>query len=189
MKEKIKLWFAEKYSSSPKEISNEKIEFILKKDCECDDCLESIFKMDDFPEIDIENNELLCEDCYEEKYIESCIICDEIYYSNELSNEFPKSPFYYIGVQNKPGIYHALSYPVFSAATGGLGDTYIWWNNVEFICSIEDFLNSYDPKFESDLSEKWKTFIENINIEFGDFIGPCCYEIALEIQNLKKKET
>jgi hypothetical protein len=182
MKEKIKLWYAEKFSSSPIKISDKEIEFVIARDCECDNCGESIFEMSDFPEINIENDELLCEKCYDHKYKDTCVICEEVYDLSDLPTEFPKSPFYYIGPQNKSGIYHALEWPVFSAACGGLGDTYIWWNSVEFVCSMEDFLNSHDPELKYDFSEKWKEFLENNNIEYADYIGPCCYEEALKIK-------
>lgn len=39
------------------------IEFIKSKDCHCDMCYESVLGMDDFPRINIEKNELMCEDC------------------------------------------------------------------------------------------------------------------------------
>lgn len=187
MKNKILEHYKSEYSSSPIEVDEEEIKLLIEHDCECDNCGESIFEMDDFPEINIDEKEVLCENCYDQKYRDTCVICEEVYDLSDLPTEFPKSPFYYIGTQNKSGIYHALNWPVFSAATGGLGDTYIWWDSVEFICSIEDFLKSHDPELKYDFSEKWKEFLKDGSIEYADFIGPCCYNEALKISNTFEK--
>ena len=181
MKKKILEHFKNKYSSSPIEVNEKEIQLIINKDCECDNCRVSIFELYDFPDINIDEKEVLCEECYYQRYRDICCICEESYELSDLPDEFPKSPFYYIGTQKKSGIYHALQYPIFSAACGGLGETYIWWNSVEFVCSMEDFLKLHDPELRCDFSEKWKEFLEDDYIEYADYIGSCCYEKALEI--------
>lgn len=181
MKNKILEHFKKEYSSSPIEVNEKEIQLLIELDCECANCGESIFKLDDFPNIDVEKKEVLCEECYDQRYRASCVICEESYELSDLPDEFPKSPFYYIGNQKKSGIYHALQYPVFSAACGGLGYTYIWWDSLEFVCSMEDFLKSHDPELRFDFSEKWKEFLEDKSVEYADYIGPCCYEEALKI--------
>jgi len=62
--EKIKNHYKEKYASSPIEISNEEIDFIIKHECKCDNCGKSIFEMENYPET--RDDKLLCDDCYDE---------------------------------------------------------------------------------------------------------------------------
>lgn len=59
--------------------TDEELDFILTKDCKCDYCNESVEKLNDFPEVLIDDNELLCEDCYGEKYRKYCPICENSY--------------------------------------------------------------------------------------------------------------
>lgn len=188
MKTKIKNHFEKEYSSSPHDVSDEEIDFIIENDCKCSQCGESIFELYDFPEIDIEKDILLCENCYDNEYRDTCSICEELYDKEDLPKEFPMSPFYYIGNEKPSGIYHALRWPVFLAATGGLGDTIIFWHDVEFVCSMEDFLKSHDPEMRYDFSSEWKEFLEDNNVEYANFIGSCCYEEALKIKNNKTND-
>jgi len=186
MKEKILKHFKTEYSSSPHPINEDEMQLLIKHDCKCDNCGESIFELDDFPNISTEKSKVLCEDCYSEEYRDYCPICEDSYWKNDLPDEFPKSPFYYIGTQSKSGIYHALDWPVFCAATGGLGETYINWENVELVCSMEDFQSINDPTMVTEFSDKWKSFLEDNEYESAEFIGPCCYNVALKILNEKK---
>ena len=187
MTEKIKKHFETEYSSSPVDVGEDEIQLLIKHDCECDNCGTSIFELNDFPERDIEKDEVLCENCYNEEYRDYCPICEESYEKSDLPDEFPKSPFYYIGTQAKSGIYHALSWPVFCAATGGLGTTYINWESVELVCTMEDFQAVNDPNLVTEFSDKWKAFLEDNKCEYAGFIGSCCYGVALKISNLKNK--
>lgn len=62
--EKIKNHYKENYASSPIEIFNEEIDFIIKHECKCDNCGKSIFEMENYPET--RDDKLLCDDCYDE---------------------------------------------------------------------------------------------------------------------------
>ena len=88
MKDKIIEHAKTKFSSSPIEYSDEELNLIIEHSCECDDCGESFFEMDDFPDISIENDEVLCEDCYFDKYRDTCIICEESYEKEDVSDYF-----------------------------------------------------------------------------------------------------
>jgi hypothetical protein len=61
------------------EWTDEELEFVIKKNCTCDSCGEGVEELDDFPELLIEKDELLCEDCYSEKYRKICPICENYY--------------------------------------------------------------------------------------------------------------
>lgn len=180
LKDKIKNHFSNEYGSSPKEITDEEIKLLIAYNCRCGECGTSIFELDDYPVIDIEKEDVLCEHCYYDKYYEQCPLCEDSYHIDSKPDKFPKSPFYYIGNQSQSGIYYAKSYPIFSAALAGCGPTYIWWDNVEFVCSIEDFLK--ENKFDN-LNTEYHEFLNDSSTEYADFIGPCCYEIALLIKN------
>ena len=81
MKAKIKEHYKTEYSSSESmlEITDEEIDFIIKHDCKCDYCSNSIFEMDDFPELIEQDDDLMCEDCYDEEYRMICPICESSY--------------------------------------------------------------------------------------------------------------
>lgn len=81
MKQKIKNHYKTEYSSSGPEltISDDEIDFIIKHDCKCSTCGKSIFEMWDFPELIVNDDELRCEDCYDEDYLAICPICESSY--------------------------------------------------------------------------------------------------------------
>ena len=70
--EKIKNHYKENYASSPIEIFNEEIDFIIKHECKCDNCGKSIFEMENYPET--RDNKLLCDDCYDDEHRDECDI-------------------------------------------------------------------------------------------------------------------
>jgi len=155
---------------SDHDISEKDIDIIIEHECKCDDCNKSIFDLDDFPEIGIEIDYLLCEDCYNYRYQEYCPICCEYHYSNEI-NEDELSSIYYIGIENKSGVYKAIDYPIYSAATGGLGTTHIFWDNLEFVCDIETFIEANNSE---EVMEQWKEFQEDNSLEFAEMLCPYC---------------
>jgi hypothetical protein len=61
------------------EWTDDEIEFIIKKNCACDECGESVDEFNDFPELLIKEDELLCEECYGQKYRVICPICENSY--------------------------------------------------------------------------------------------------------------
>lgn len=89
------------------EWTDEELDFIIKKECSCDYCGELLADLDDFPEIDIKNDELLCEHCYDEHYRVTCPICEDSYDIKDGTSDY--------SVLNEndakderetPGIYH-----------------------------------------------------------------------------------
>lgn len=61
------------------EWTDKELDFIIEKECACDDCGESVEEFNDFPELLIEEDELLCEECYGQKYRVVCPICENSY--------------------------------------------------------------------------------------------------------------
>jgi hypothetical protein len=114
MKTKIIKQYQSNFSSSPIEIDQIKIDFIIKNECQCSNCRTSIFEMNDFPNLLIDDDELLCEDCYDDKYREICPICEDYYdikdYTSDyfvLNEEIAKE------TGKNPGIYKILKRPFF----------------------------------------------------------------------------
>ncbi len=91
MRRKIKNHYKTGYSSSEAglTISDDEIDFIIKHDCKCSTCGESIFEMWDFPELIVNDDELRCEDCYNKDYRAICPICEDSYdiYDGESEHE------------------------------------------------------------------------------------------------------
>jgi hypothetical protein len=150
MKDKIIEHAKTKYCSSPCVFTEEQIEIIIDNDCECYNCGQSIFDMNDFPEI--KNDIVFCENCYNDIFINTCYICEEHYEKEDVEGSdlpFPKSPFFYYnpvseGENIKPsGVYETIEYPLFSAATGGLGHLFIWWDNARLICTSKEYIEKY----------------------------------------------
>jgi hypothetical protein len=114
LKNKIIKHFKNNYNSSPHPITNEKIDFLIKNDCQCDNCGASIFELDDFPEILIEDNELLCDDCYHEKYNDICPICEDYYDTKDYTSDyFVLTEYSAKELKMIPGIYKILERPFF----------------------------------------------------------------------------
>ena len=76
------------FNSSPVEITKDEIDFVNKHNCKCDNCGKSIFNMDDFPELLIDEDGLMCENCYSEEYRETCPICEESYDTKDFTNNY-----------------------------------------------------------------------------------------------------
>jgi len=159
MKDKIIEHAKTNYSSSPHEFTDEEIETIIKVDCKCESCDKSIFELHDFPKVI--NGEVLCEDCYEDEYIDRCLLCEESYERlDDEDSDFPKSPFY-LSIPSaeeqdmKPGIYVAISYPVFRS---DMFSTTIYKENIKLICEADDFLEKY-PEYKEVFEEEGGNFI------------------------------
>lgn len=89
------------------EWSEEELDFIMKHDFSCDYCQESIDEFNDFPELLIEDDELLCEDCYTEKYRKICPICENYYNIKDGESDYSVKNEYDAKEENEvPGIYY-----------------------------------------------------------------------------------
>jgi hypothetical protein len=113
MKQKIIQHYKKRYSSSPVEINEEKIKILIEHDCECDNCGESIFELSDFPEVSIENDEVLCEDCFSAEYRKTCPICEDSYLKEDFTKYFFISKRMSKEVQKPHGLYKVLQYPLY----------------------------------------------------------------------------
>lgn len=88
--------------------TNEELDFIIKKKCTCDDCGASVEELSDFPELLIEEDELLCEECYGQKYRKLCPICENTYDIIDGESEYSiKTEEDALLENEKAGIYHS----------------------------------------------------------------------------------
>ena len=137
MKNKIREHYKAKYCSSPVEISEDEIDFIIKQECQCSHCSEDIFDLDDFPKLLIEDDEIMCEQCYSEKYRDTCSICEESYDTKDFTTDYIViSEEDSHETRKKPGIYKILSRPYFygNILTGFEG---IFDNSIELVVDIK----------------------------------------------------
>lgn len=147
MKDKIIEHFKSEYSSSPVDISEEKIDCLIKNNCTCDNCGESIFELDDFPVF--KDDGVLCEHCDLDKNYEMCPICQDYF-----EKAFKADDFYFLlskeavegyGMKLKPGFYRTLRWPFYygNCVTGFEG---IFDNTLELIheCDINSMLKKLD---------------------------------------------
>jgi len=164
MKDKIKEHYKSEYNSSPYPIDDNEIDFIIKHKCECDSCGESIFEMDDFPELTIEDGELLCESCYDNEYYDVCPICEESYDTKGYeADHFVLNETAADELEMEPGIYKALEFPFYRA------------------CIISGFKNFFDNKIKLVVpirinEHKKAKFGENCQEVESDMICSNCVE-------------
>lgn len=112
-----------------------------------------------------DDDEILCDKCYEVQYQEYCPVCEE--YGEKP--EKPTDAYFFLSVESaqregiKPGVYHVLDYPVFSAALAGLGPTILWTDNFELIR-------------ECDVNAIYKALHTNSEpiVEGAEFVCECC---------------
>ena len=154
MRKKIKQHFAKNYASSPCDVSDQEIDFIIEQDCECE-CGKSIFELYDFPEINIEENELLCEDCYHDRYYEYCPVCEEAGHKDDfISDYFFISKEISKTTKQPPGLYKILERPFYCG---------------DFISGFDDF---YDGAIEK---------VSDMDIqEVGEARGVCKDNVKLD---------
>lgn len=76
------------FSSSPIEVDIDDINLITKNECKCYSCDRTIFEMYDFPELLFEENQIMCEECYDQEYRKMCPICEDSYDIKEGKSEY-----------------------------------------------------------------------------------------------------
>lgn len=142
MNNKIKKHYKEIYSSAPISISEKDIDFIIKHECKCCYCGESVFNLDDYPIIVKEEDELLCEDCYYEEYSSVCNLCENYYITRDfeanyfvLNKEFED----YHGI--KRGIYKVLKRPFYFGSILS-GFAALFSDSIEFTKDCENTDNN-----------------------------------------------
>jgi len=124
--------------SSGRSVDQDEIDFLIKKECECDQCGENILGMYDFPRIDIESDELLCEDCEKEIKYQTCAICEESFDKPETPAEhrffISKAGEKQIGI--KSGIYQVKKFPFYYGCLIG-GFESFFDDAIEFISTTD----------------------------------------------------
>lgn len=114
METKIKEHYKSNFNSSPVDVSEEEIQLLIDNDCKCSYCHESIFELDDFPEILMKDSEVMCEECYDEHYREICPICEESYDIKDFTSDyFVLNEEGARETKKKPGIYKILDRPFY----------------------------------------------------------------------------
>lgn len=146
----IKQHYKTEFSSSPVKITQEEIDLLIKHECQCSYCCKEILEMWDFPNLNTEKDEIICEDCYKTKYQVTCPICEEWF---DKATK-PEDQILIISSQSveeynlsvKPGFYQVKEWPYFygNCVTGfdGLFD-----NTIELIreCDINSMLYKLQP--------------------------------------------
>lgn len=150
MVEKIKAHYETEFSSSPHSITEEEISLLINHEYECDNCSKSLFTLYDFPNLSIEDNEVLCEDCYRDEYMETCPICEDSFDKPRTAADniliISKEAIEEYGLQIMPGFYQVKKWPFFygNCVTGfdGLFD-----DAIELIreCDINSMLYKLQP--------------------------------------------
>ena len=99
------------FSSSPVEIEPEDLKILIEKKCECYQCGKSIFEMYDFP--NFRDNEVWCEDCYEENFKTICAYCEDYYDLEDQGEHIYIADNIAKETGIGPGIFKVLSKPFF----------------------------------------------------------------------------
>lgn len=116
-----------------------------KISCACSRCGNDLSEDEMEAPREDESGEIMCDDCYSDNYEELCPICSNIYDKPTT----PEDTYFVISKETeheaemKAGFYQVLRYPVFCAATGGLGPTYMYPENCKLLreCDIDSMLN------------------------------------------------
>lgn len=162
-----------KYASSPHTFTDQDIERIIKADCSCSLCGQSIFEMDDFPETNEEDYDVLCSDCYDREFMQLCEVCQEFYEPRHDTVHylvFTPRQIDEFGLEVKPGIYRPKENPYY------YGDVVFGFQGL-FEENLE-LINECD--MDSILSEKLK---QSYQIQLADCICQTCAEKYGNINN------
>ena len=113
-----------------------------------------------------DDNEVMCDDCYEDEYMSVCPICEDSfeksrkledgYYFAITKEAVEDSGVMYNGENMKPGIYKALEYPMYRADIV-FGFNYFYDNTIELVVE-NDFPDggSYCEEICGGCVEKYK---------------------------------
>lgn len=141
----IRAHFATEYSSSPRKLSAWDFRRLKKADYCCEQCGDSIFELDDFPDINADG--VYCEDCHRELYYDTCHVCQEDY-------EKPKKPtdrYFVVSKESegeagvRAGFYQVTKYPYFLAAVA-FGFECLFEDSIKLLkaCDINSMLRKID---------------------------------------------
>ena len=161
-----------RYLSSPHEFTDEELDVIIANGCECSNCGESIFDLNDFPEI--KDDKVICEDCYREEYMTTCPICEEDYENDKESDYFFITKNTTRDARKPIGLYKAVERPFFygDCVTGFDGfyeGAIVQVNDLD----IDEFVNIKLSRLNRDKEEI-----------ATDMICPDCAKLFTQYENL-----
>lgn len=113
MKKKIIEHAKTEYSSSPHEFNDDQLDLIINHDYSCDNCGKSVFEMNDFPEVLIDEDQLLCEECYDEEYRTVCPLCEDLCKKEDMTEYFFITKETSKAVHKPIGMYKILKFPFY----------------------------------------------------------------------------
>lgn len=146
------------FASSPIEYTDEEVNKIINANCECLHCGKSIFNLYDFPNLDDDDYDVLCEDCYDELYLETCECCEETYEPREESIKYfalTPNQISNFGLEMKAGIYKVKNNP-FHYGDVVFGFSGIYEEDVELIreCNLDSMLTAiHNTKHELECAD------------------------------------
>lgn len=115
MRNKLIEHYKHNYASSPFELTDSELDYIIENDCECSSCGNDIFEEYDAP--NIIDNKLLCESCYHEQYYDTCPICKDYFWKPQTPQEdiliISEHVVKEYGLRLAPGFYQVLEYPYY----------------------------------------------------------------------------
>lgn len=110
IKELVRVVYEQEFHTS---VSDREIGILIAHNCDCDNCGDSIFGMDDFP--NVKKGEVLCENCYRDKYMLDCPICENYFYKALKPKDeviiISKEAVEQYGMEVKPGFYRVIEWP------------------------------------------------------------------------------
>ena len=142
----------------------------------------------------------ICDNCYREKYQEYCPVCEHYFDKPEK----PTDSYFIVSKEGekeagiKMGVYHVLDYPVFSAAVGGFGSTFLWEENFELMreCDVNSMLKKLHGLHHEKLEGAVKVLIEMRNkaradkdFALSDYIRDRLTAVGIELKDGKEGTT
>lgn len=105
---------AKNYNSSPHEYTGAELETLIANECECSNCGESIFDLDDFPIV--RDDSAYCPDCERELFMQDCPVCEELFQrpSSPEDHKFFVSTKIGKALKMLPGLYEVERFPYWS---------------------------------------------------------------------------
>lgn len=80
---------------------------------ECENCGGNVFEWGGYPNYDKEDNDLLCDNCYDDRFRTSCPVCEESFDKDEMTEHFFITKEISKTVHKEPGLYKILRYPLY----------------------------------------------------------------------------
>lgn len=160
---------AKEYSSSPHTYTGAQLDVLIENGCQCTNCGESIFEMDDFPSV--RNGSTFCEECEREEFEQYCPICEESFEKPEQPKDcrFVLSTSQAEGLGMKPGIYQVEKFP-FYLSNMLIGFDSFFLDSITLVreCDVEAMHHKMFQVFFKGRHKK-----EELSC---DYICPCCFE-------------